>query len=212
MKQTFTVEEVLRNPLNTLSEKQIRNNLRELKMIYPKLVKGGNGFGRGFKYSFHSSLFDLVTERKYKTNSPEYTETRRDKIIKESETKRKEFIFFNTDWKFFTGLTPSKDIEPSILKETIKDPNLNIFYSIHRNYDTNSTDIDSNHIHWNFEIKNHQFNLNDYIKKLNNTPFLSKPLYPQPFDQSKKQECYDYFIGKWYKPNRKQTVINYGTL
>jgi hypothetical protein len=212
MKQTLTVEDVLKNPLNTLSEKQIRNKLRELKTIYPKLVKGGNGYGRGFKYSFNNSLFDLVTERKYKTKTPEYKETRRDKTIKESETKRKELIFFNTEWKYFMGLTPSKNIEPSILKETIKDPNLNIFYSIHRNYDTNSSDIDTNHIHWIFDIKNNQFNLHDYIKKLNNTLFLSIPSYPQTFNHSKKQECYDYFIGKWYKNNRKQNLIEYETL
>ena len=212
MEQTYTVEEVLKNPLNTLSEKQIRNKLRELKTIYPKLVKGGNGFGRGFKYSFNNSLLDLVTERKYNTNTPEYLKTRRNQTIKDSESKRNEMIFFNTDWKYFTGLTPSKDIEPSILKETIKDPNLNISYSIHRNYDTNSSDIDTNHIHLVFEIKNDQFNLNDYIKRLNNTDFKSIFEVPQQFDSNRKQECYDYFTGKWYNNNRKQVLIEYGTL
>lgn len=212
MKQTLTVEEVLKNPLNTLSEKQIRNKLRELKTIYPKLIKGGNGFGRGFKYSFHNSLFDLVTERKYKTNTPEYKETRSNKTIKESETKRNEMIFFNTDWKYFTGLTPSKEIEPSILKETIKDKNLTIFYSIHINRDTNSKDIDTHHIHWVFYIKNENFNINEYKKRLRNVGFKSRHQDFDPFDSNRKQNCYDYLIGKWNKPDRKQELIEYGTL
>lgn len=212
MKQILTVEDVLKSPLNTLKEKQIRNKLRDLKTIYPKLIRGGNGYGRSYKYTFPNYLLDLVTERKYKTQDPTYTQTRRNQTMSQCELKRKEMMFFETNWMYFTGLTPTKDLDPSILKETINDPNLKIFYSIHRNYDTNSNDIDTNHIHWVFEIINERFNLKEYNRRLNNTDYLSKPLEPQPFDQLRKQECFEYLIGEWYETNRKQTVMEYGTL
>jgi hypothetical protein len=213
MEENYTVDAVLKHPLNTLSEKQIRNKLRELKTIYPKLIKGGNGFGRGFKYSFHNSLFDLVTERKYNTNNPEYLKTRRNKTIKDSENKRNEMTFFNTDWKYITGLNPSIEIKPEKLKETIKDPNLNIFYSIHYHYDNNLTGIKSHHIHWVFDIKNDSFDLKTYRKRLeNNEEFERIVQVPEEFDKYRTQNCFDYFIGNWYNNNLKQSVIEYGTL
>lgn len=197
----YSVEQI--EKFTTLSDRQIRNKLKELKPKFPDDISGGGTKGKKSKYFVNSNILEFVTERKYNLSDSEYQKRRTDlkSEIKEDTIRT---TFEETKWDFFCGLTPIKSMTPQQLVDLIKHPKIETFYTIH----TKVEDI-KNHIHFVVKVLDNSFNLEKHLNSIR----VKKVHDIKPFDNKLKNECFDYMMIQGKHNNRlDQFRTEYGTL
>jgi hypothetical protein len=197
----YSVEQI--EKFTTLSDRQIRNKLKELKPKFPNDIIGGGTKGKKSKYFVNSNILEFVTERKYNLLDNEYQKRRTDLISKIKEDKTRT-IFEETKWDFFCGLTPIKSMTPQQLINLIKHPKIHIFYSIHQKVE----DL-KNHIHFVVEVLDKSFDIDKHLNSIR----VKKVHDVKPYNESIKNDCFDYLMIQGKHKNRlDQFRIEYGTL
>lgn len=197
----YSVEQI--EKFTTLTDRQIRNKLKELKPKFPNDIIGGGTKGKKSKYIVNSNILEFVTERKYNLSDSEYQKRRTDLISKIKEDKTRN-TFEETKWDFFCGLTPIKSMTPQQLVDLIKHPKIQIFFTIHQKVE----DL-KNHIHFVVKVLDYSFNIEKHLNSIR----VKKVHDVKPFNNSLKEESFDYMMIQGKHKNRlDQFRIEYGTL
>lgn len=179
------------NKFSTLSTKQIRNRIKNLKKVSPtNLIMNGKK-GRGGEYMIHYSLLKYLVKRK--RNSNKYNLSLINKFRNFSE-----FIFLTNDWDFFGCVKINKDIDYNILIEFFR--LYTIFYVIHRKNE-------KNHIH--FVLKNDKClsNLKEEISSIFKKKQISiDKIYLDIFNSNLKNKSLEYLLRRGYHSNKKDLI------
>lgn len=180
----------------TLSHKQIRNNLNNLKKVpvFNNLIKGG-GKGRGGQFWFHYSLIPNVIIRQ-----------RNNKKVSNQTTLKfrnwSSFFYAKTSWDYFGCIHPNRDTDFIELINSLN--NFVSFYVIHRRNEIH-------HIH--FTI---QSSLNkDEIKDLLRSYFLKKNIsidkvFLTGFRKEFRDDTINYLLRKG-QHSSKHDLIDWGS-
>ncbi len=179
----------------TLSHKQIRNNLNNLKKVpvYNNLIKGG-GKGRGGQFWFHYSLIPHITIRQ-----------RNNKKVRNQTTLKfrnwSSFFYAKTSWDYFGCIHPNRDTDFIELINSLN--NFVSFYVIHRRNEIH-------HIHFTIQSPLKK----DEIKDLLRSYFLKKNIsidkvFLTGFVKEFRDDTINYLLRKG-QHSSKHDLIDWG--
>jgi len=177
---------------STLSPKQIRNNLNNLKKSnnYNSLIKGG-GKGKGGQFWFHYSLLPYITIRQRK------------RVNRNIQTmlkfrKLSELFYLKTTWDFFGCIHPNKDVDYIDLINSLK--NYFSFYVIHRQNEIN-------HIHFTIQSSLKSEEIKDLLKKyfLKNKISIDE-VFLNRFEKGFKDDTINYLLRKGVHSSKKDLI------
>ena len=201
--KTFTITELTK--YTTLKSRWLKEKVRKLKPKYPQYVTGGGRPGANNRYRVDIRLLDKVIERTYKPQEKVYID-----LLKKVKYDSYWEWFRSMEWDYFCCVSPANEWSPERLKDFISNPELTIFYSVHRmlRYE-NETLLDRPyHIHFVIMKKDKLFRMSDYKRQFRgNIDDLFKR-----FNQKKKKDCFDYMLKRGKYEDTTQIVVDWGAL
>jgi hypothetical protein len=179
----------------TLTNKQIRNNLNNLKNSnkFGSLIRGG-GKGKGGQFWFHYSLIPFISIRQRQRVSKNIQTT-----IK--ERKLSELFYSKTLWDYFGCIHPNKDVD---MKDLLNSLNHFIsFYVIHRQNEIN-------HIHFTLQSNLKCDEIKDHFKTYYLTKGISiDKVFLVSFNRDFKDDTINYLLRKGIHSS-KNDLIDWG--
>jgi hypothetical protein len=196
----FTIKQITENNWTTLKERQIRNKVKKLKNEFPNLIYGGER-KRNNKYYIHFSLIKDITGRDLESEGV-YMD--RVKKINQDTKELVKTSFLETNWNYFVGVNPSKNVSVKGLIDCLKSLGCKVFYSIHYGIDRGV-----NHIHFVYQCDT-DFNINGYVRSLG---VYCEKTHWDKFDNDLKSDCFNYFLIVGSNSNNKcQLLVDYGVI
>jgi hypothetical protein len=174
-----------------LSERQIRNRVKNQSLLNQNLIKGG-GRGKGGKYSIHWSILPDILKEEY-SKCTDDTYQRKQIMFKSYLGQYEKQEFEKNKWKQFSFINPKDEISPESLKEVLsKLPGKIFFYSIHGHLENNTF-----HIH--------------YVSDSEDTSSKELPFkayhHCVPFNEEKKKGCLIYFTNSSGEVKRENQYL-----
>jgi hypothetical protein len=181
--------------LTSLSHKQIRNNINNLKKSnnINQLIIGG-GKGKGGQFWFHFSLLPFISIRQ------------RRKLKKDTQTtikfrKLSELYYMKSSWNYFGCIHPNRDLDLVELTNSLK--SFNSFYVIHRKNEIN-------HIHFTIQSSQQKDEIKDLLKSYFKKRNISiSEVFLTGFDTGFKDDTINYLLRKG-KHSSKRDLVDWG--